>query len=488
MKLINKVLFAVIIVSFLLLLPHNKCQAAEGVTTVSQGDAVSEETVAVKELDMGDYLNIMAVGDKQLLYVTVLPTSATEKEIVYFSSNVEVASINSMGRITAIKEGTTTITAQCGGKTGSFELTIKQSLDETEKIPVQGIELSELEDTLAVDKMMQINATVLPAEATDAKLTYTTSNEGIATVKSNGQVKGIAPGNVTITVQAGEVKKEIPLTIKIATTTIRLESEYVVLKVGETFPLNAKVLPEGADQMVRYETNDENIAAVSGNGVITAKQTGTAMIKVSNEDMDKAVTVIVNMDMTAQEEVLPLTTGGSNIPDYEEALIAGLNKSQSVITDSKQNNSLSKELLNYLYLNRKTVIVDNNNYSISIEGENIKNSGNVLYTDLNLETLQDRIAFTLNKGKALPGMVTVRIADVEDMKYLYLYNEYKGKYEQISFKNIGELQLDIPGRYLLTTDKMANFNVNLLFMGILVIVLVIVGGIWLLQKKKYWFW
>ena len=274
MKPINKIFFVRMAVLFLLLLPHSICRAAEGVTTVSQGDAIPEETVAVKELDMGDYLNTMAVGDKQLLYVTVLPTNATEKEIVYFSSNGEIASINSMGRITAIKEGKTTITAQCGEKTGSFELTIKQSLDETEKIPVFGIELSDMEDTLAVDKTMQINATVLPAEATDAKITYTTSNAGIATVKSNGQVKGIAPGNVTITVQAGGVKREIPLTIKIATTAMHLESEYVVLKVGETFPLNAKILPEGADQTVWYETNDENIAVVSSSGVITAKQPG----------------------------------------------------------------------------------------------------------------------------------------------------------------------------------------------------------------------
>ena len=218
------------------------------------------------------------------------------------------------------------------------------------------------------------------------------------------------------------------------------------------------------------------------------KQAGTAMIKVSNEDMDKAVTVIVNTDMTLQEEALPLTTEESNIPDYEEVLIAGLNKSQSVITDSKKYNLLSKEMLSYLYFNRKTIIVDNNNYSMSIKGENIKNIGNILYTDLHLETSQDKIAFTLNKGKALPGMVTVKIADVEGMKYLYLYNEYNGKYEQISLEDAEELQLDTPGKYLLTTNKKVSFNVNLLFVALLGIVLVVVGGIWLLQKRKYWFW
>lgn len=59
------------------------------------------ETIKATELDLGDYQTEMAVGDKQLLTVTVLPLNATEQNIIYKSDNTKVAEINGMGRITA---------------------------------------------------------------------------------------------------------------------------------------------------------------------------------------------------------------------------------------------------------------------------------------------------------------------------------------------------------------------------------------------------
>ena len=78
---------------------------------------------------------------------------------------------------------------------------------------------------------MTLSATVIPSDATDSTVTYQTSDEKIATVSSSGEVKGIAEGNVTISVSAGAVTKKIELKVKVATTKIELDTTYLVLRV-----------------------------------------------------------------------------------------------------------------------------------------------------------------------------------------------------------------------------------------------------------------
>lgn len=84
--------------------------------------------VEVSELDLGDYQQQMTVGEKQLLSVTVLPMDATDQTLKFSSSDVSVAKINGMGRITALKAGVTEIVVTCGSVTEKFRL-IVNSLD-----------------------------------------------------------------------------------------------------------------------------------------------------------------------------------------------------------------------------------------------------------------------------------------------------------------------------------------------------------------------
>lgn len=93
----------------------------------SEKIAISEITsaeIVANEIDMGDYSDTMSVGEKQLLSVTVLPLEATNQTVTYSSSNTEVATINGMGRISAVSVGTTTITANCNGITSSINITV----------------------------------------------------------------------------------------------------------------------------------------------------------------------------------------------------------------------------------------------------------------------------------------------------------------------------------------------------------------------------
>ncbi len=176
--------------------------------TVSGGDVNNfseQENIEVTELDLGDYSSEMAVGEKQLLNVTVLPFTATERTCSYTSSIPEVATVNGLGRIIASKVGSTEIKAVCGGKSASFVLKVVESRD----IKVTDIEIADYQQELEVGRTMRLSTTIQPLEASNNPIKYQSSNPAIATVSSSGEVKGIAKGSVRIYMSAGDVTKEL---------------------------------------------------------------------------------------------------------------------------------------------------------------------------------------------------------------------------------------------------------------------------------------
>ena len=254
-------------------------------------ETTSAEIVA-NEIDMGDYSDTMTVGEKQLLSVTVLPLDATNQTVTYSSSNTEVATVNGLGRISAVSVGTTTITANCNGITSSINITVVEKKDD--KVEVTNIEISNHEDEVNVDETISLSATVLPSDATDSTVTYTSSNENIATVNSSGEVKGISVGTVTIAIKAGKITKNETIKVVVSTKSIIMNNDYLILKPGEEFTLSGVVFPSDAPQTLSYKSTNTKIATVSAGGCVTAVAVGNATIIVSNGDYQAAVSVIVN--------------------------------------------------------------------------------------------------------------------------------------------------------------------------------------------------
>lgn len=197
--------------------------------------------VAVTELDLGDCPREITVGTSQLLSVAVIPADATNTTFTYASSNETVASVNALGRLTGNSLGRAEITVSCGKVKGSFTVTVVEDTSKEETIEVTDVEISDHEEELKVDETLSLTATVLPSNATESTVTYQSSDPGIAMVNSSGEVKGIAPGQVIIYVSAGNITKQVPITVKIGTTGIQLNSTYQVMKLGETFQIKAVV-------------------------------------------------------------------------------------------------------------------------------------------------------------------------------------------------------------------------------------------------------
>ena len=214
----------------------------------------------VSDIALGNYQESMIVGEVQNLNPTLVP-DGIEGDISYSSSDEKIATIDETGKITALQKGTATISVKCQEIEKSFLLTVEEA--EIEKIAVKDIEIGEYEETVEVGKTVELSVTVLPTEAADTAVTYQSDNPPVATVNSTGVVKGIAPGNAIITVTAGEVVKQIPLTIKVATTSIQPNNTYVVLKRGQSYQLSAQVTPAQANQNIIYRSSNSGIASVT---------------------------------------------------------------------------------------------------------------------------------------------------------------------------------------------------------------------------------
>lgn len=445
-------------------------------TMVSGNDVLTElkEEVKVNELDLGDYSDKMIVGEKQLLSVTVLPLDASNATITYSSSNTDIATINGMGRITAVTIGKTIITVTAGEVSQSFELQV--TVEEDTNIHVTDIEIGEHESELEVGKTLTLSGTVIPLNATNSAIIYESSNPAVATVSSTGEVKGIGKGDVIITLSADGVSKKVSLTVIVATIKISLNKDYLMLKTGDTFQLTANVTPAEANHIITYHSADSSIATVSQAGVVTAKETGSTTIIVSNGDISVAVSVIVNEHVVHQEKV------GSNQTDKVDEEVYPL------LVYAVENEVIESEMLCYLYHTKQVLRIIGNGYVIEIDGKDIVNYDNEFFTDIKLKKETEMISFLLNKGKNLCGAITVYLEE-PDGKYLYLYNSSKEKYELLNISDKTELKLTTAGEYQLRESKLKIDN-NIIICSVVgaIIILLIGGVVYVFVKKRHWFW
>lgn len=431
-------------------------------------------SMIVTELDLGAYQSKMIVGETQLLTVTAIPTSVTDCVYTFTSSDTGVATINGLGRITAQKVGTTTITAACGSVTGSFMLTVEEEPTE-EIIPVMDVEIADYEDELAVGKTRILSATVVPSNASNAQLSFRSSDSSIATVTSTGEIKGISKGNVIIYCSAGFVTKEVPITVKVDTAKIEMNSSYMVLRPGNSFSLEATVTPSDAEQQVSYQSSKPEIATVSSEGIVTAKKCGSTSIIVSNGDSSVAVSVIVNQNegkeqMMEEEEIVEV-----------ESIVYPLQ------TSTVNTPVVTQDMLKYYYEKKEILSVQGEGYLLKINGNQIQNYANELVTRIEFQEEEEGVSFILNEGRTLCGPVMLLLEDAQGC-YLYLYNESKKKYEIIETENMSELTITTAGKYLITEKSITIPEWNICVITgtgtVIVILLVLYVGI----KKKYWFW
>lgn len=153
---------------------------------------------------------------------------------------------------------------------------------------IETINLSIDNTTLQKGEEKQLQVVILPEEASNHELVYSSSNPEIATIDDSGNIKAIHSGTTIITVKAKEnsVQSQINITVYSKVTGITIDQKEIYMEVGDTFQINATIEPEDANEKtILYNTNNSEIATIDDSGIITAIQEGTTtIIVVSQED------------------------------------------------------------------------------------------------------------------------------------------------------------------------------------------------------------
>ena len=181
---------------------------------VDYSDAVSVTGVTVSPSTTS-----VVAGSTVQLTATVSPSNASNKNVTWSSSNTSVATVNSSGLVTGVSPGSATITVTTadGGYTATSTVTVTP-------VSVTGVTVSPATGSIEMGETLQLTATVVPNNATNKNVTWSSSNNSIATV-SNGLVTGVSAGNVTITVTTADGNYTATSTITITQAVIH---EYVL--------------------------------------------------------------------------------------------------------------------------------------------------------------------------------------------------------------------------------------------------------------------
>lgn len=154
----------------------------------------------------------LTAGEGQQLTVTVLPTNATNQSVAWSSGNTAVAAVDAAGLVTAISAGTAVITAttQCGGFSDTITVTVAAVV-----IPATDVSIDQGDINLTADDWQQLSATVLPVNATNQTVAWSSSDIAIATVDAAGLVTAISAGTavITATTQCGNFTDTITITV-----------------------------------------------------------------------------------------------------------------------------------------------------------------------------------------------------------------------------------------------------------------------------------
>ena len=283
-----------------------------------------------------------------------LAKAASKLTVEWTSSDESVATVDETGTVTAVAAGEANVTASVKDADIAASTHIKVVVTPTGVVAPESIDL-----VTNGENTKDLDAKLVPADATDVKLAYESSDESIATVDETGKVTAVANGECTITtyvtaktedaeaselsavvVEAadseevddsvatmpedlaamdsafGVVPENLKAETKVTVTTnvegITLDKTEGVLTVGNTVTVTATVTPDTAtNASVTWSSSDEAIATVDSEGKITAVAPGTATITaVSDSNPDANATYAVTVQ--AKKVVAPASTKTSS--------------------------------------------------------------------------------------------------------------------------------------------------------------------------------
>lgn len=244
----------------------------------------------------------LSTGETVQIQYTLSPEDATLKGVTFSSSNESIAAVDAQGRVTGTGRGATTITvtSEDGNARARIKLTVQQ-------LP-EKITFKQSEYVMSSGKQFKLKPSVAPSNANNRKLVWSSSDESIATVDQNGNVKLLSAGDVTITAAsaaAPSVQGHALIHSVVPIQSISFPEKRYVMEIGDTLRLEPVFTPENATVSgIGYAAKNQHICTVDENGVVTAIAGGITTVRVysmTNENRSTEVEIYVDVPVTGVE-------------------------------------------------------------------------------------------------------------------------------------------------------------------------------------------
>ena len=269
---------------------------------------VQGDEIPVTGINLNDSKLSIALNNHEKISYTIYPKNATNQKIIWSSSDERIASVDAYGNVYGISTGTVTIMAM----TDDGEFTSQMVVDVyVPKIAVVETDLilSKTSVTLKAGKTANVDATVLPNNATDKTVNWVSSDSTIASV-SGGMIYGKTPGNVTITATTNNsrITKTINVTVtEVPINSISLSDTNYKLGISSVKQLYVTYNPSNANNKnVTWRSTDSSVASVNNSGLVTAHRVGSTEIiaETNNGKVAKCKITVTNERIEVQKITL----------------------------------------------------------------------------------------------------------------------------------------------------------------------------------------
>ncbi len=248
----------------------------------------------------------LLVGQSDKLTATVEPDNTTYPDIAWSSDNEAIATVDADGNVTAVSVGVANITAACGSVSATCKVTVNP-------VPASAVTINVSDITLLVGQSDKLTANVEPANTTYPEIVWRSDNEAVATVDAEGNVTAISVGVANITATCGSVSATCKVTVNpVPASGVTINVSDITLLVGQSDQLTANVEPANTTYPeIAWSSDNEAVATVDANGVVTAIAKGVATITATCGSVSATCTVTVNSRPETPRELLRKGNGSS---------------------------------------------------------------------------------------------------------------------------------------------------------------------------------
>jgi len=290
--------------------------------TTEDGNFSSETKIMVLE-ETGVSISVRSIfvtpqqltieqGQTTELTYKIKPSNATNQNVSWRSTDASIATVDQYGVVTALKAGLVEIEAltEDGGRRSDATIKVTPST-KGGAIAVTGISVSPSSTKIVEGNSIILDYEIMPANATNKKLKWSSSDESIAVVSQSGIATALKIGEAVITVVTEDGGFEGKVTIKVIKKPevgvpvrgIYVTPQFLNLAEGETAVLSYEIKPTNAsNKNVIWSSKDTSIATVDKNGLVTALKAGTVEIEATTVDgqywSDSTVKVVSNSNST----------------------------------------------------------------------------------------------------------------------------------------------------------------------------------------------